>query len=125
MISKKTNAINKYSNRPYYDRLDGRWKVDFPDRTSEEGDLLYVAGEFVCSCLIFPYNDSATQSKEYCGHSHYFEGVIEALLNDPVGFTIEGFEGYYSSQEKELLYNIQEKLLLKSDSKEGDGSQAQ
>ena len=123
MISKRNNTINKYSNRPYYDQLDGRWKVDFPDRTSEEGDLLYVTGEYVRSCLIFPYNDSATQSKEFCGHSHCFEGVIEALLNDPVGFTVRGFEEYYSSQEKEFLAKIQKKILLEYGSSEGEGVQ--
>lgn len=120
MINEKTSKIYKYSNRPYYDRRGRRWKVDFPDRASEEGDLLYVAGEYAYSCLYFPYNDSATKGKEYSGHCHSFEGVIEALLNDPVGFTVEGFEEYYSSQEMELLAKIQKKLLLASDSNEGD-----
>ena len=54
---------------------------------------------------------------------HCFEGVIEALLNDPVGFTVRGFEEYYSSQEKEFLAKIQKKILLEYGSSEGEGVQ--
>ena len=111
MINEKTNKLYKYSYRPYYDRRERLWKVDFPDRPSEEGDLLYVAGEYACTCLYFPYNDSSTKDKDYSGHCHYFEGVIEALLGDPAGFTIDGFEEHYSPQEIELLSSIQKRLL--------------
>jgi hypothetical protein len=44
------------------------------------------------------------------GHDHYFEGVLEALLDDPEGFSIQGYEEYYSKQEMELLEAIQRKL---------------
>jgi len=40
-----------------------------------------------------------------------FEGVIRALLDDPEGFSIEGFEEYYSLQEREMLSEVQERLL--------------
>ena len=114
MLNKKVNEIYKCSYSPYFDRKEKIWKVDFPDRPSEEGDLLYVAGEYIYSCLYFPYNDSSTKGQDYCGHSHYFEGVIEALLGDPSGFTIEGFEEYYSEQELEFLSSIQKRLLTKN-----------
>lgn len=99
------------SDLPHYDRLKRCWTVDFPDRDSEEGDLLYVASEFARTGLIFPYNTSRSQGSEYHEHSHGFEGVIRALLDDPNGFTIRGFEEYYSKQEREMLSEIQNKLL--------------
>ena len=42
---------------------------------------------------------------------HTFEGVLSDLLEDPQGFTIEGFEEYYSQQEQEMLAAVQKKLL--------------
>ena len=104
------------SFKPYYDKGAKTWRVDFPDRDSEEGDLLYVASEYASTGLYYPYNDSDTTGKEYSGHTHSFDGVILALLDDPVGFTISGFEEYYSQQEQEMLRIIREKLL--SDAKE-------
>ena len=113
MINKKINRAYKRSYRPYYDKRHKLWKVDFPDRFSEEGSLLYVASEYAYTGLVFPYNTSSTKDKDYDGHSHSFEGVISALLEDPNGFTIEGFEEYYSVQEKEMLQAIQKKLREK------------
>ena len=111
----------EHSYRPYYDPRTGNWRVDFSDRPSEEGDLLYVAGEFAGTCLYFPYNTSQTRGREYSAHSHSFEGVIRSLLEDPEGFNVSGFEEYYSRQEREMLYEIRRRLLcgLASDSREG------
>ena len=103
------NEVKSYI--PYYDEHGRCWRVDFPDRPSEEGDLLYVASEFARTGLYFPYNDSSTKEKDYNGHAHYFEGVLRALLDDPEGFSIEGFEEYYSLQEREMLTEVQEHLL--------------
>ena len=66
---------------------------------------------YAWSGLYFPYNTSETKGKDYSGHEHSFEGVIHALLEDPEGFTIEGFEDHYSQQEQEMLAAIQRKLL--------------
>ena len=96
--------------RPHYDRRKRMWRVDFEDRDSEEGNLLYVAGEFAKTGLYFPYNDSETKGREYPGHAHSFEGVLHALLDDPEGFTIEGFEEYYSEQERDMLRAVRERL---------------
>ena len=98
--------------KPYYDRRSKCWRVDFLDRSSEEGDLLYVASEFAMTSLYFPYNTSQTDGKEFSGHSHSFEGVIHSLLDDPAGFSIAGFEEYYSEQEREMLSAIQNRLML-------------
>ena len=37
----------------------------------------------------------------YPGHVHSFEGVLHALLDGPAGFSIEGFEEYYSVKKRE------------------------
>ena len=97
--------------RPRYDRRRKRWRVDFEDRDSEEGGLLYVAGEFAKTGLYFPYNDSETRGREYPGHAHSFEGVLHALIDDPAGFTVEGFEEYYSEQERDMLRAVRERML--------------
>ena len=56
MIDDTVNKQNRNSYRPYYDRQDKCWRVSFPDRDAEEGDLLYVVGEYVLKCLYFPYH---------------------------------------------------------------------
>ena len=111
MISEKINKVYKRSYRPYYDRRHKQWKVDFTDRASEEGNLQYVASEYARTGLIFPYNTTNTKDKDYHAHMHTFEGVLSELLEDPQGFTIEGFEEYYSQQEQEMLTAVQKKLL--------------
>ena len=95
---------------PYYDRGKKRWRVEFADRAAEEGDLLYVAAEFARSGLYFPYNTSRTAGEAYSGHAHSFQGVLRALLDDPDGFSTEGFEAYYSGQELEFLGAVRRKL---------------
>ena len=78
--------------------------------SAKEGDLLYVASEYARTGFCFPYRTKDT--KDWQEHAHGFEGVIEALLEDPENFSIEGFEEYYSRQELEMLMAIQEKLHL-------------
>ena len=95
---------------PHYDRRKRKWRVVFPDGNAEEGGLYYVACEYARTSLYFPYNSSQTKDKEWNGHAHSIDGVIHSLLEDPEGFTIEGFEEYYSKQERDLLATLQSKL---------------
>ena len=108
MIDERINEQNRNSYRPYYDRKDRCWRVKFPDRDAEEGDLLYVASEYARTGLYFPYH--TTKALGGHGHDHFFEGVLEALLDDLEGFSIQGYEEYYSKQEMEMLEAIQRKL---------------
>ena len=108
MIDETINEQNRKSHRPYYDRMEKCWRVTFPDRDAEEGDLLYVASEYARTSLYFPYY--TTKAMGGCGHDHYFEGVLEALLDDPEDFSIQGLEEYYSQQEIKMLEAIQRKL---------------
>ena len=97
---------------PHYNQDKGCWEVEFPNRATEEGDLLYVACEYLWTSLYYPYNTDETKGKEYSGHAHSFDDVIRAVLHDPAGFSIEGHEKYYSQQERDLLAKLQEKLKL-------------
>ena len=108
MIDETINKQNRNSYRPYYDRKDRCWRVNFLDRDAEEGDLLYVASEYARTCLYFPYHTTIALGGH--GHDHSFEGVLEALLDDPEGFSIQGYEEYYSKQEMKMLETIQRKL---------------
>lgn len=108
IIDETINEQNRNTHRPCYDRVDKCWRVTFPDRDAEEGDLLYVASEYTRTGLYFPYY--TTKAMGGRGLDHYFEGVLEALLNDPEGFSIYGYEEYYSRQEIEMLKSIQKKL---------------
>lgn len=105
------NHIYRNSGCPYYDDEAACWKVSFPDREAEEGSLLYVVSEFIRGGLYFPFNDSQTSGKPYPGHAHSFDGVLKALLDDPNGFSIEGFEDHYSEQEQTLLEDLRHKLI--------------
>lgn len=108
MLDETMNEQNRKSHRPYYDRTEKCWRVTFPDRDAEKGDLLYVASEYARISLYFPYY--TTKAMGGCGHDHYSKGVLEALLDDPEGFSIQGLEDYYSQQEIRMLVAIQRKL---------------
>lgn len=109
MIDETINKRNRASHRPYFDRAEKCWRVTFPDREDEEGDLLYVASEFARIGLYYPYHTAKALGGH--GHDHYFEGVLEALLDDPEEFSIKGYEEHYSRQEMELLDAVQRKLI--------------
>ena len=63
--SKESDDKDKYESIPYYDSKRHIWKVDIPDWGTEEGDILYVVGEYVRSSLVYPYNDSDSLDKEW------------------------------------------------------------
>lgn len=113
MIRKDTNEEYRKTYRPYYDQEEKCWKVSFPDRDTEEGGLTYVASEYARTGLYFPYK--TIYALDGHGHDHTFEGVMEALLDDPVNFSIQGYESSYSQQEIEMLDAIQRKLKTDMD----------
>ena len=86
MIDEIINEQNRNSHRPYYDRAAKCWRVTLPERHAEEGDLLYVASEYARTGLYFPYY--TTKALGGRGHDHYFEGVLESLIDDLEGFSI-------------------------------------
>ena len=110
MLNEKKNNLYRQTGCPYFDQERKCWRVRFPNRDDEEGDLLYVASEFAKTGLYYPYNNKRTMDKEYSGHAHTFEGVVEALLDDPDWFSIAGFESSYSEQEIKFLEAIKEQM---------------
>lgn len=106
----KMNQIRMQTGCPFYDEEKQCWRVRFQDRPDEEGDLLYVVSEFIKSGLIYRYNIQQTQKQGINGHAHSFEGVLQAVLNNPDSFTIDGFEPDYSAQEIEMLKAFKEQL---------------
>ena len=91
---------------PHRDNDD--WKVDFLDRPSESGDLLYVVSEYIQDGLIYQYSIDGNQ-----GHSHGFEGVLSTVLDSVVDgkeVSFDGFEDNYSEQEMRVLQKFIGKL---------------
>ena len=111
MLPKTINDLYSKTNKPFYDELQRTWKVDIPGWGTEEGELLYVIGEYTRSGLWYPFTKAKSAGRGYQYHEHTFTGVIEALLSDPTDFSVVGFEEYYSKQERDLLVMLQTKLL--------------
>ena len=96
---------------PYYDSTSRTWKL-VTELGIEEGDAIYIASEFVKGGLIYPFHSEAPEKEEYHNHAHDFNSVVEFLLDKPAFFTIDGFEEYYSEQERELIEELKKKLML-------------
>lgn len=110
--------INKLKKRhhdakkPEYDRKMKVWVVRVDNRF-EFGSLNYVVSEYCKSGLYYPYNDMYTADKTWNNHAHSFEGVLEAVVNSPDTFSIDGFENCYSKQEIELIETLRCELCKK------------
>lgn len=71
----------------------------------EVGDLSYAIDQFCWNSVLYMFYDK--NYKEHPNHVHAsFELVIEALLDSPDDFSIEGFEELYSKQEQKVLERI-------------------
>ena len=96
------------NNVPTYSREEDCWYVNAPHGVVY-GDISYVVSEFCGDGLFYHYwigNNPREQD-----HTHGFEGVLEAVIQYPESFSIQGFENQYSMQEKRLLLTLQNKLL--------------
>lgn len=93
---------------PTYFPKEKCWGVD-TSHGVEIGDLSYVTDQFCWDSVIYHFHigHDRTQSEHVHGS---FELVIEALLNYPDTFSIEGFEDSYSTQERCVLMNIKESI---------------
>ena len=85
------------------------WYVDL-GKSIEIGSLEYVASEYCRDGLFFPYKIS-THSDAAPSHEHSFEAILQAALDFPETFSIEGYEEYYSHQERRFLQSFVQKLL--------------
>ena len=87
-MSDRMNRILKEAGCPYYEERKKGWRVRFQERHDEEGDLLFVASEFINSGLVYRFNTKQTRGKDYSGHAHSFESVLHAVLEDPEDFRL-------------------------------------
>ena len=92
---------------PRYLPKEGVWTVRTANGV-ERGSLEYVCGEFADDGLIYHFRHTALP--EYPDHVHTFAGVLRAVLADPKGFSLEGFEGEYSQQEQYFLQKLQQRM---------------
>ena len=103
--------VSENEKIPHYDLVSEKWKVT-TEHGKEEGDIIYVASEFVKSGLFYPYHSKLLLGEQEHSHAHEFDSVIISLLECPEFFSIKGFEKYYSKQEQELLEKIKKRLLF-------------
>jgi len=75
MLSKDINDLYSKTNKPFYDELQRTWKVDIPGWGVEEGELLYVIGEYTRSGLWYPFTKAKSAERGYQYHEHTFTGV--------------------------------------------------
>lgn len=99
---------------PYYDSVGKTWKVA-TEWGKEEGDAIYIASEFVKGGLFYPFHSEPARIEQHHNHEHEFSAVVSFLLEKPSFFSMKGFEGYYSQQERELLNKLRIKLHISSD----------
>lgn len=109
MSGKESKAIEKIGKFPYYDTTSHTWKL-ITELGLEEGNATYIASEFVKGGLIYPFHSEPPEKEEYHNHAHDFNSVVDFLLDKPGYFSIDGFEEYYSEQERELLNCLKVKL---------------
>lgn len=84
------------------------WYVDLGNRI-EIGSLEYVASEYCGYGLVFDYEDGIADDGD--AHQHKFCAVLQEVLQNPEGFSIQGHEECYSAQEREFLRRLQQKVL--------------
>ncbi len=99
---------------PHYDRVSRTWKV-VTEWGKEEGDVIYIASEFVRGGLYYPFHSEPPSKEQHSNHAHDFPSVVSYLLKRPDYFSVAGYEEYYSQQELELLNKLKTKLKVSGD----------
>ena len=104
MLSEKTNELYRRTGCPFFDHDKKCWRVRFPDRDDEEGDLLYVASEFARTGLYYPYNNKKTRDKDYSGHAHtFFMGLLRLCLMIRIGLALLGLNPVTQNRKSDFL----------------------
>ena len=88
-------------NKPYYDEDAGQWKVDIDGRI-EEGDIYWCVSEYIKDNLFYRLGDG--------DHVHFFDGVLEKIIEYPSIENIEGDRTQYSEQELRVIDKLKEKI---------------
>lgn len=96
---KPQNTIPTYNKKKdcYQVIIDGR---------KEEGPIEYVISEYIFDGLHYRFFIGIDRD-----HEHTFSEVLSALLFNPNGFSISGFEEDYSAQQIRILEKTKARLL--------------
>jgi len=110
MKNKESHLRNLYGDTYGPKRLrDGRWLVD-NGLQIEEGNVEYIAAEFVSDSFMYPYSIDGVD-----GHDHTFEYVMMVAIKKYDSFEIkEADEKYYSNQQLRILRKVVEKMRNKN-----------
>lgn len=96
-------------NSPVYGRNSKCWHLN-TEHGTEVGDALYIAGEYARTGVVYPFHSESPEHEKHHKHEHCFEGVVEFVMSAPRYFSIDGFEEYYSVQERNMLQKLWEKI---------------
>lgn len=81
---------------------------------TEIGDLEHICREFVQDGLGYYFESASTG----IDHEYTFSGVLRAVMREPEGFLIHGFDEEYSQQEQRFHRKLRQTLIdEKRDSK--------
>lgn len=100
------NKLWKGCYAPAYNHAEKLWGAEVSSGMYW-GDLTYISYMVCGVTMTFPfyYRDGEPD------YAENFEQVLYALNRYPETFSIQGFEGRYSAQERRLLAALQEALL--------------
>lgn len=89
---------------PAYNRETDCWCVR-TEHGLEIGDLSYVAGEFSGTGLIYHF-----EGNHGLDHEHYFETILERIIENPEGIKIETEYSEYSQCELEFIQGVKQAI---------------
>lgn len=68
--------------------------------------------------LIFPYNLAGKDKEDYIFHEHTWYDLMIVIFKEYKIFSIEGYEGYYSQQEIDLINMLVQNLNEEEENKD-------
>lgn len=85
---------------------NGQWELD-SNGTTVVGAPSDIAQHFVDARMHYPYKDGNGNLK----FKSNFEAILEALMENPEEFSVEGCEESYSKMELDLMQRVQKKMI--------------
>ena len=95
---------------PTFNEQNGEWEVEYiynGKTIYDFGNLQSVFETFSQMGLYYPYKiKDSTIIDDWQGHCHTFNQLLNVIADEYEFFSIEGFEDYYSKQEREFIQAI-------------------
>lgn len=80
-------------------------------RFETRGDIEHLMEELTCFCEVYDFKISENEKVKNSWHEHFYQDVLNRLIQFPEHFSVELFEEQYSRQQLELIRAVREKLL--------------